>query len=70
MSDQVAHGLWVPFKDGGTVHHVQRGNLKSRMAADQAAELEKSADEACNLRAQLERAFRVRLYKNRHPTSR
>ena len=55
--NRVAHGLWVPFKDGGTIHHVPRGNLKSRMAANQAAALEKLADEACSLRADLERAF-------------
>jgi len=55
--NRVAHGLWVPFKDGGIVHHVPR-NLKSRStAANQAAALEKLADEACNLRAELERAF-------------
>ena len=51
------HGLWVPFKDGGTVHHVPRSNLKSRVAANQAEALEKLADEACILRAELERAF-------------
>ena len=55
--NRVAHGLWVPFKDGGTVHYVPRGNLKSRMAANQAEALEKLADEACSLRAELERAF-------------
>ena len=55
--NRVAHGLWVPFKDGGTVHHVPRTNLKSRMAANQAAALEKFADEACSLCAELERAF-------------
>jgi hypothetical protein len=54
--NRVAHGLWVPSKDGGTVHHVPR-NLKSRTDANQAAALEKLADEACSLRAELERAF-------------
>jgi hypothetical protein len=55
--NRVAHGLWVPFKDGGTVHHVPH-SLKSRTtAANQAAACEKLADEACNLRAELERAF-------------
>ena len=60
MNDErkrVAHGLWVPFKDGGTVHHVPRNNLKSRMDANQAAALDKLADAACGLRAELERAF-------------
>jgi len=55
--NRVAHGLWVPFKDGGTVHHVPRTNLKSRMAADQAVVLEKLADKTCDLRAALDRAF-------------
>jgi hypothetical protein len=52
--NRIVHGLWVPIKDGGTVHYVP---LKSRSAADQAVALEKLADEACSLRAELERAF-------------
>jgi hypothetical protein len=56
--NRVAHGVWVPFKDGGTVHHVPRGNLKSRPGApNQAKELERFADEVSSLRAELERAF-------------
>ena len=55
--NRVAHGLWVPFKDGGTVHHVPRGNLKPCTTANQAAELDKLADAACSLRAELERAL-------------
>jgi hypothetical protein len=54
---RVAHGLWVPFKDGGTVHHVPRDKLRSVPSANQAAILEKNADEAANLRADLEQAF-------------
>jgi hypothetical protein len=54
--NRVAHGLRVPFKDGGTVHHVPR-NLKPRMAANQAAALEKLADETCRFRVELEDAF-------------
>jgi hypothetical protein len=54
--NRVAHGLWMPNKDGGTVRHVPR-NLNPRMNANQAAALEKLADEACSLRAELERAF-------------
>jgi hypothetical protein len=54
--NRVAHGLWMPFKEGGTVRHVPR-NLNPRMNANQAAALEKLADEACSLRAELERAF-------------
>ena len=55
--NRVAHGLWAPFKDGGTVHHVSRNSLKSRPAANQAEALEKLADAANSLRARLERAF-------------
>ena len=54
--NRVAHGLWMPFKDGGTVHHVP-SNLKPRMDANQAAALEKLADEACSFRDEMERAF-------------
>ena len=54
--NRVAHGLWMPNKDGGTVRHVPR-NLNPHMNANQAAALEKLADEACSLRAELERAF-------------
>ncbi|MGH7784314.1 MAG: hypothetical protein ACREO5_10800, partial [Candidatus Binatia bacterium] len=45
--NRVAHGLWVPFIDGGTVHYVPRGNLRSSRSANQAEALEKLADEAC-----------------------
>jgi hypothetical protein len=55
--NRVAHGLWIPFKEGGTVHHVPRNNLKPRMDANQAAALQKLADEANSLRDKLERAF-------------
>jgi hypothetical protein len=55
--NRVAHGLWVPFKDGGTVHHVSRNKLTPGSFADQAAALEKHADELCQLRDDLENAF-------------
>jgi hypothetical protein len=55
--NRIAHGLWVPFKEGGTVHYVPRGSLKSIRSANQAEALEKLADEACKLRADLESAF-------------
>lgn len=55
--NRVAHGLWVPFKDGGTVHHVSRSKLQPRTDDNQAEALDKLADEACNLRSQLEQAF-------------
>jgi len=60
MNDQrkrVAHGLWVPFKDGGTVHYVSRTKLNPSQFSDQANVLEQHADELCQLRANLEREF-------------
>lgn len=59
---RVAHGLWVPSMDGGTVHHVSRNKLSPIRSTEQAKELEKRADEACALRADLERAFNDILY--------
>jgi hypothetical protein len=55
--NRVAHGLWVPFREGGTVHYVPRGSLKSKTSANQADSLEKLADQACRLRADLTSAF-------------
>src|SRR5262245_46086137 len=54
---RVAHGLWVPSMDGGTVHYVSRNKLTTARSTDQAKELEKQADELCQLRADLEKAF-------------
>jgi hypothetical protein len=54
---RVAHGLWVPFKDGGTVHYVSRNSLKPSWSVNQAEALEKLADELNALRAELENAF-------------
>jgi hypothetical protein len=54
---RVAHGLWVPHREGGTVHHVSRSNLKPAWYANQAEALEKKADELNALRAALEREF-------------
>jgi hypothetical protein len=54
---RVAHGLWVPFKEGGAVHYVSRSNLKPIWSTNQAEELEKRADETCELRSKLENAF-------------
>ena len=53
---RVAHGLWVPFKEGGTVHYVPR-SLKAGRLQNQAEVLEKRADELIALRAELESAF-------------
>jgi hypothetical protein len=54
---RVAHGLWVPFTKGGTVHHISRNKLSSAQFESQAAELEEYADELRRLRANLEEAF-------------
>jgi hypothetical protein len=54
---RVAHGLWVPFKDGGTVHYVSRNRLKPSQFTDQAKVLEQHANELCQLRSDLEKAF-------------
>jgi hypothetical protein len=54
---RVAHGLWVPFLEGGTVHYVSRTKLSSSRFTDQAKELEKHADILCQLRANLEKEF-------------
>lgn len=53
---RVAHGLWVPFKDGGTVHYTSRNKLSPAQFSDQAAQLEDRADELCQLRADFEGA--------------
>lgn len=49
----VAHGLWVPFEEGGKVIHLPR-DLKLRVSNQQASALEKKADEAKELRRQIE----------------
>ena len=56
---RVAHGLWVPFMEGGTVHYVSSSSLKPSRLGHQAEALEKRADDACALRAELEAAFAV-----------
>jgi hypothetical protein len=56
--NQVAHGLWVPFKDGGTLHYVSRNRPVAVWSTDKAAELERLADELSDLNADLERAMR------------
>jgi hypothetical protein len=57
---RVAHGLWVPFRGGGTVHHVSRASLKSKMSSDQAQELEEKAQAINSLRADFEALMRER----------
>lgn len=52
---RVAHGLWVPFREGGVVHHVPRSSLKSARSVGQIEHLESQADRANGLRASLER---------------
>lgn len=51
----VAHGLWVPFTGGGTVHYTSRNKLTPASFAEQAAHLEKLSDELSQLRASFER---------------
>ena len=45
IRNRVAHGLWQPQLEGGTVRHVPRSLIPKR-SPSQAAELEKNADEA------------------------
>jgi hypothetical protein len=45
------------FIDGGTVHHVPRTSLKPVASANQAASLEKLADDACRFRSDFEEAW-------------
>jgi hypothetical protein len=60
---RVAHGLWVPFMQGGTVHHMSRQSLKPRMSHDQTQELEKNASDTNILRFNFERyAERLNIY--------
>ena len=60
---RVAHGPWVPSKEGGTVHYVARNRLKAGRLENQAEVLEKRADELIALRAELESAFTAYLYQ-------
>lgn len=46
---KVAHGLWVPFMAGGTVHHVSRSSLRLTTTEDQARLLEQHAKTAKHL---------------------
>jgi hypothetical protein len=57
VRNRVAHGLWVPFSEGGTVYHASRNKLKPVTSINQTNELEKCADEANDLRAELEKLF-------------
>jgi hypothetical protein len=54
---RVAHGLWNPSDDGGSVSHVSRSNLKPNQYLEQAKALEKEADKLNQLRAELDDAF-------------
>jgi hypothetical protein len=54
---RVAHGLWVPFTEGGTVHYVSRNKLTPARFTEQASELEMRADALCQLRADFENAI-------------
>jgi hypothetical protein len=54
---RVAHGLWNPSTDGGTVHHVSRNTLKTSSYREQSKLLDERATEANALRNNLENAF-------------
>ena len=57
---RVAHGLWVPFKEGGTVHYTSRSKLAPAHFTEQAQHLEQLSDELSQLRADFENeAFNV-----------
>jgi hypothetical protein len=50
---RVAHGLWVPFREGGVVHHVSRSRLKPARSVQQAQYLQDKATKANELRFRL-----------------
>jgi hypothetical protein len=54
---RVAHGLWVPFMDGGTVQHVHRTSRELHLDTGQADKLEKHSDRLSSLRRELENAL-------------
>ena len=47
LRKRVAHGLWVPFKDGGTVHYVPRNKLSPSYFSDQASSSKESMQMSC-----------------------
>lgn len=51
---RVAHGLWVPFREGGVVHHVPRTTLSDTRHVNQADHLWKQADKVQVLRNELD----------------
>ena len=53
IRNTVAHGLWVPFEEGGKVIHMPR-TLQLHVSNQQARLLESKADEAKELRRQIE----------------
>ena len=53
VRNAVAHGLWVPFEDGGKVIHMPK-NLQLNVSSQQARALEMKADEAKELRREIE----------------
>ena len=65
---RVAHGLWMPSTDGGTVAHVSRTSWKPKLSVGQADELERLALELAELRGELDRAFdESSFYAFNHP---
>ena len=54
---KIAHGLWVPFSDGGPLHHASRSSLQTVPAANRAAELQELATKAAKYRMAIENAL-------------
>lgn len=50
LRNAVAHGLWVPFKKGGSLIHVPRGKFNGTVKTQQATALETKADDALAVR--------------------
>jgi hypothetical protein len=51
---KVAHGLWMPFFEGGRLMHTSRQTLKTSVSPDQARELDVRATQANQLRQTFE----------------
>jgi hypothetical protein len=59
---RVAHGVWVPYFQGGMVQHVSRSSLQPKMHSGQAELLERHADQLSLIRGQLNRVFTVQQF--------
>lgn len=57
VRNRVAHGLWFPFSEGGTVSHTTRSKLRPDHKEQQAQELETRASQIRDINIELGRAF-------------